>query len=296
MVKLAWTGARGRFCFTPERTEALGVGWVVNSGWGLGLAKQQVNKLEITPDKQYLAAAGNPHIRLFEVTTNNPQPVLSFDGHQGNVTAVGFERDCKWLFSGSEDGTVKLWDVRAQGCQREYESRAAVNTVVLHPNQVRPFVGVFRQAKRVCGVVGQASEHVRRHVSQTGQRRPLGRNFKVGIESTVPVPRPDAHLAAVGDHRVPKRRVRRAVGQWSSAAVNTVAVCCCSQLRTLQHRTTPSLLQRKQLRTSHLSRCPPLHDLCQQLPDVYDVGCVRTQKALCLRRACASSSSMRLVV
>lgn len=25
---------------------------------------------------------------------------------------------------------------RAPGCQREYESRAAVNTVVLHPNQV----------------------------------------------------------------------------------------------------------------------------------------------------------------
>ena len=103
----------------------------------MGSLGQQVNKLEITPDKQYLAAAGNPHIRLFEVTTNNPQPVLSFDGHTGNVTAVGFERDSKWLFSGSEDGTVKLWDVRAQGCQREYESRAAVNTVVLHPNQVR---------------------------------------------------------------------------------------------------------------------------------------------------------------
>jgi hypothetical protein len=25
-------------------------------------------------------------------------------------------------------------------CQREYESRAAVNTVVLHPNQVRIFI------------------------------------------------------------------------------------------------------------------------------------------------------------
>lgn len=76
-----------------------------------------MNKLEITPDKQYLAAAGNPHIRLFEVTTNNPQPVQSFDGHTNNVTAVGFDRDSKWLFSGSEDGTVKLWDVR---CERRW--------------------------------------------------------------------------------------------------------------------------------------------------------------------------------
>ena len=32
----------------------------------LQYADSQVNKLEITPDKQYLAAAGNPHVRLYE--------------------------------------------------------------------------------------------------------------------------------------------------------------------------------------------------------------------------------------
>eukprot|EP00271_Cylindrocystis_brebissonii_P004921 TRINITY_DN1685_c0_g1_i1.p1 TRINITY_DN1685_c0_g1~~TRINITY_DN1685_c0_g1_i1.p1 ORF type:complete len:317 (+),score=48.22 TRINITY_DN1685_c0_g1_i1:223-1173(+) len=95
----------------------------------------QVNRLEITPDKQYLAAAGNPHVRLFEVNSNTAQPVTSYDGHTNNVTAVGFQCDGKWMFTGSEDGTVKIWDLRAPGCQREYESRAAVNTVVLHPNQ-----------------------------------------------------------------------------------------------------------------------------------------------------------------
>ncbi|GAB4813355.1 hypothetical protein N2152v2_000401 [Parachlorella kessleri] len=143
----------------------------------LQYADSQVNKLEITSDKTLVAAAGNPHIRLFEVNSNNPQPVLSYDGHTTNVTAVGFQRggqcmyrgrvmalctppvsynshalrflacrlassetvgfqrDGKWMYSGSEDGTVKIWDLRAPGCQREYESRAAVNTVILHPNQ-----------------------------------------------------------------------------------------------------------------------------------------------------------------
>lgn len=101
----------------------------------LQYADSQVNKLEITPDKHYLAAAGNPAIRLFEVNTNNPQPITSFDGHTNNITAVGFERDGRWMYSGSEDGTVKIWDLRASGYQREYESRGAVNTVVLHPNQ-----------------------------------------------------------------------------------------------------------------------------------------------------------------
>jgi len=92
----------------------------------LQYADSQVNKLEITPDKRYLAAAGNPHIRLFEVNTQNLQPVTSYDGHQGNVTAVGFERDGRWMYSGSDDGTVKIWDLRAGGYQREYESRGAV--------------------------------------------------------------------------------------------------------------------------------------------------------------------------
>lgn len=36
---------------------------------------QQVNKIEVTADKHFLAAAGNPHIKLFEVNSNQPQPV-----------------------------------------------------------------------------------------------------------------------------------------------------------------------------------------------------------------------------
>ncbi|KAK4770383.1 hypothetical protein SAY87_030915 [Trapa incisa] len=102
----------------------------------------QVNRLEITPDKCQLAAAGNPHIRLFDINSNSPQPVRSFDSHTNNIMAIGFQCDGNWMYSGSEDGTVKIWDLRAPGgCQREYESRAAVNTVVLHPNQTELISG-----------------------------------------------------------------------------------------------------------------------------------------------------------
>ncbi|KAI3914399.1 hypothetical protein MKW92_016061 [Papaver armeniacum] len=101
----------------------------------------QVNRLEITPDKKYLAAAGNPHIRLFDINSSSPQPVMTYDSHTNNVTALGFQCDGNWMYTGSEDGTVKIWDLRAPGCQREYESRAAVNTVILHPNQTELISG-----------------------------------------------------------------------------------------------------------------------------------------------------------
>ena len=64
---------------------------------------------------QVIAAAGNPSLRLFDLRTGT---ATSYDGHTNNVTAVGFQRDGKWLFTGSEDGTIKIWDVRAPGCQR----------------------------------------------------------------------------------------------------------------------------------------------------------------------------------
>jgi len=101
----------------------------------------QVNRLEITPDKQYIAAAGNPHVRFFEIHTNNQNPVTSFDGHTTNVTALGFQKDGKWMYTGSEDGTIKIWDLRATGCQREFQVNAAVNTVALHPNQAELISG-----------------------------------------------------------------------------------------------------------------------------------------------------------
>jgi len=69
----------------------------------LQYADSQVNRLEITAEKSLVAAAGYGQIRLYEVNSNDAQPVFSYDGHVGNVTAVGFQKDSKWLFSGEEE-------------------------------------------------------------------------------------------------------------------------------------------------------------------------------------------------
>ena len=97
----------------------------------------QVNCLQISPDKLFIAGGGNPRIHLYDyINSREDTPLQAFEGHTNNVTELGFQKDGKWLYSGSEDGTIKIWDLRAPTCQRNYVSQSAINSVTLHPNQV----------------------------------------------------------------------------------------------------------------------------------------------------------------
>lgn len=122
----------------------------------------QVNRLAISPDKRWLASCGVGVVRLYDCRSAisgvgaaggatagqggqgqqgaNPaggitQPVATFEGHQGCVTCVAWHCESKWLVSGGEDGTLRIWDTRSPRPQRLYDHRSAVNDVVVHPNQ-----------------------------------------------------------------------------------------------------------------------------------------------------------------
>jgi len=107
----------------------------------LSFRESQVNALAITNDKQYIAAVGNPHAKIFEVQRDNNDAVITYDAHAGNVTAVGFQCDAKWMYTGSEDKMIRIWDLRAPRWQRQYECQAPVNCVALHPNQTELISG-----------------------------------------------------------------------------------------------------------------------------------------------------------
>ena len=81
----------------------------------------QINKIVISPDKRFIVAAGNPQVRLYDVQSNSANSITSFEGHTGNVTSVSFQSAGRWLCTGSEDGTVKIWDIRTPGIQRDYQ-------------------------------------------------------------------------------------------------------------------------------------------------------------------------------
>ncbi|XP_047486512.1 target of rapamycin complex subunit lst8-like isoform X2 [Penaeus chinensis] len=99
--------------------------------------------MEITPDRQLLAAAGYQHIRMYDINSSAPNPVINYEGVSKNVTAVGFQEDGKWMFTGGEDSTAKIWDLRSRNLHvsRIFQVSAPVNCACLHPNQAELFVG-----------------------------------------------------------------------------------------------------------------------------------------------------------
>src|SRR4051812_46749707 len=95
----------------------------------------QVNRLCISPDKRFLAAAGHHTVKLYDIKSTNPAAVLTFEGHTNNITGLAFHCEGKWMVTSSEDGTVKIWDTRSGHVQRNYSHGVPVNDVVIHPNQ-----------------------------------------------------------------------------------------------------------------------------------------------------------------
>ncbi|XP_073755763.1 target of rapamycin complex subunit LST8 isoform X2 [Callorhinus ursinus] len=139
--------------------------WQAHSGICTRTVQHQdsVNALEITPDRSMIAAAGYQHIRMYDLSSNNPNPIISYDGVNKNIASVGFHEDGRWMYTGGEDCTARIWDLRGKSvwgrqqrpvermcpsqrsrnlqCQRIFQVNAPINCVCLHPNQAELIVG-----------------------------------------------------------------------------------------------------------------------------------------------------------
>eukprot|EP01032_Pedospumella_encystans_P022482 gene22482-25472_t len=118
--------------------------WDATSGVctkSISFGESQVNCIQVSSDKSLLVAGGNPMIQLFDVNMVDERPLITYDSHTNNVTTVGFQRDQKWIYSCSEDGTVRVWDTRSNNYSRKYDCGSPVNTVCIHPNQAELISG-----------------------------------------------------------------------------------------------------------------------------------------------------------
>merc|ERR1711879_313161 len=93
-----------------------------------------VNRLTVSPNgSEQLAIAGNPYVKLFDIRgTSSSEPLGSFEGHKNNVTAVGFEESSRWLYTSSEDGTIRVWDGRSRKCELTYENYGFFDRTAIH--------------------------------------------------------------------------------------------------------------------------------------------------------------------
>lgn len=97
----------------------------------LQYTESQVNAMAISNSKEILATASNNILKLYSIESQ--QVIATLEGHTGNIMAVGFQKDDKWIYTCSEDKTIRIWDTKTT--KKKFECKSSVNTVILHPNQ-----------------------------------------------------------------------------------------------------------------------------------------------------------------
>src|SRR6185369_15710825 len=98
----------------------------------LNMASGAVTALAISVDDKWLAtAAADNSIKLWNLADGKPGKTLS--GHDAAVTGLQFSPDGKQIYSCSQDKSVRLWSIDAGATQSKLEAPAAVNALVVTP-------------------------------------------------------------------------------------------------------------------------------------------------------------------
>mmetsp|Transcript_10451 Transcript_10451/g.31943 ORF Transcript_10451/g.31943 Transcript_10451/m.31943 type:complete len:318 (-) Transcript_10451:1143-2096(-) len=119
----------------------------------LQFSESQVNDLCFLPDNKSLIVGGYVRATVFDVVQSNPNPSYVIDVHRGNVTAVGCEPEGRWMFSCSDDGTVKTWDTRSSECHRSFNGYSPINCGTIDPSGKYIFSGDQNGGLKVWDIV-----------------------------------------------------------------------------------------------------------------------------------------------
>jgi WD40 repeat protein len=93
-------------------------------------------RIAYSPDGKLLAAPDSNQVRIFD--PNSGDILLTFTGHQADVTTVAFSRDGGRIASGGEDGVVIIWDVKSGASLLEMTGQvAAIEGLTFSPDGKR---------------------------------------------------------------------------------------------------------------------------------------------------------------
>ena len=77
-----------------------------------------------------------PTVKIWEAKTGEERATLR--GHTGDVYAVAFSPDGRWLATAGEDTTVRLWDAKSWELRRTLRGhRGIVGTLAFSPDSRR---------------------------------------------------------------------------------------------------------------------------------------------------------------
>ena len=65
---------------------------------------------------------------------------MKFEGHTDKVRSISLDPTGQWLASGSDDFSVKLWEIASGRCLRTWKFTAPVVKVVFNPNPNIPII------------------------------------------------------------------------------------------------------------------------------------------------------------
>ena len=150
--------------FTPDRHMLIigGDGSVRFWDWESSAKPQKISlagtiNLAISPDGNTLAlTSADPQRHTFPIVLwdmSKNEKAGEILGHSDTVTSVAFTSDGKWLFSGSLDRTVKMWDVVQRKKQFSMGFASKVFSLALSPDDNLLAVGYGDGTIKVCKAI-----------------------------------------------------------------------------------------------------------------------------------------------
>jgi glucose repression regulatory protein TUP1 len=123
-----------------------------------------------SPDGQYLATSAGKQIQIWDIAKKSIRNI--FDGHQEEIYSLDFSLDGRFIVSGSEDKTARIWDL-PEGTSKvltindpdSLNSDAGVTSVAISPDGRYVAAGSLDTVVRIWDVAnGMLVERLRGHM------------------------------------------------------------------------------------------------------------------------------------